>query len=275
MHGVFYNIPAADYHKVEALSASGAKLLMRSAAHWRAAQEQPMRQTPNMLLGTVVHGLVLEPETFANEIAVAPKFDKRTTFGKKAAEEFEANASGKLVVDEEMHDRARRIADAVRNHAFVKEELTDDGASEVTFFWEQYGLPCKARMDYVRGSSIFDLKTCQDASPEGFARQIANFSYHAQAAHYMAGYRETSGWDADRFVFIAVETEPPYATGVYMLDPPALQSGRTMMEIAAARYAQARQGGTFAGYAEEVIELSLPGWSLIDPAFKKVNNGIV
>jgi expansin (peptidoglycan-binding protein) len=90
----------------------------------------------------------------------------------------------------------------------------------------------------------------------------------------MAGYRETSGWDADRFVFIAVETEPPYATGVYMLDPPALQSGRTIMEIAAARYAQARQGGTFAGYAEDVIELSLPGWALIDPAFKKVNNGL-
>jgi exodeoxyribonuclease VIII len=132
--------------------------------------------------------------------------------------------------------------------------------------WEQYGLPCKARVDYLVGDVIFDLKTCQDASPEGFARQIGAFQYHLQAAHYAAGYEAINGKPLDRFCFIAVESEPPYATGVYVIDSVGLQSGRAFMAKAAKAFKQAQQPEKVkAMYADHLVELTLPNWSLAQP----------
>lgn len=257
---------AADYHAIEALSASGAKLLLRSPAHYLAARNSPREPSAAMRLGTIVHGLILEPDTFRDQFAVMPKFDKRTTIGKKAAEEFEQDNVGKMVIDEYTHERATAIATSVMQHPIVAQHLRD-GNAEVSMTWDQYGVPCKARYDYMTGSAIFDVKTCSDASPEGFAKQIANFQYHVQAAHYAAGFREVVGWDLDRFVFIAVETEAPYAVGVYTLDARSLQSGRLLMERAAEAYKLALEHATDtpASYSPDVVEISLPSWAHIEP----------
>ena len=266
--GSIFGMLAADYHKIEALSASGAKQLLRSPSHYIAAKAKPVEPTAAMKLGTVVHTLILEPDKAAIEIAVCPKFDLRTTFGKTGQAEFEAGALGKLVINEDVYARASRIADAVLAHVFIKENLTGGGDVEAVMLWRQHGVNCKARTDLLQGASIFDVKTCQDASPEGFARQIATYSYHIQAAHYAAGYREVTGWDLDRFIFIAVESEAPYAVGIYQLDPRSLQSGRILIGRASDAYKRALEmmesGVTPASYADDVIELSIPNWAQVD-----------
>lgn len=259
-------MPATQYHAIEALSASGAKLLLRSPAHYLAARATPREPSAAMRLGTLVHSLVLEPETVKDTFAVMPRFDRRTTIGKKAAEEFEQDNAGKVVLDEVTFARANNVAASVLRHPVVAENLRD-GNAEVSLLWDQYGVPCKSRIDYMTGSAIFDVKTCSDASPEGFARQIASFQYHVQAAHYAAGFREVVGWDLDRFVFIAVETEAPYAVGVYTLDARSLQSGRLLMERAAESYKVALEHATDvpASYGDAVVELSLPSWAQVEP----------
>lgn len=259
-------MPATEYHAIEALSASGAKLLLRSPAHYLAARNAPKEPSAAMRLGTIVHGLILEPDTFRDQFAVMPKFDKRTTIGKRAAEEFEQDNAGKMVIDEYTHERATAIATSVLQHPIVAQQMRD-GNAEVSMLWDQYGLPCKARYDYMTPNAIFDVKTCTDASPEGFAKQIANFQYHLQAAHYASGFREVVGWDLERFVFIAVETEAPYAVGVYTLDARSLQSGRLLMERAAEAYKKALEHGTDtpAVYSPDVVEISLPSWAHIEP----------
>ena len=268
--GTLLGTAAADYHAIEALSASGAKMLLRSPAHYLAGKAKPMQPSPAMKLGTVVHTLILEPEKAAAEIAVCPKFDLRTTFGKKGQADFEASAEGKLVVNEDVYDRAARIADSVRGHGFVREQmLSGGGEAEAVMLWRQYDVACKCRMDMLKGATIFDVKTCQDASPDGFARQIATYSYHVQAAHYAAGYREVTGWDLDRFVFVAVESEAPYAVGIYALDPRSLQSGRILMARAGVAYKRALEmmanGEAPATYGDELIEIGIPGWAQVEP----------
>jgi len=259
-------MPASDYHKVEALSASGAKLLLRSPAHYIAAKTAPKEPTAAMRLGTLTHALILEPEKFDAEFAVMPKFDRRTTIGKKAAEEFEQDHVGKTIVDELAYEKARAIAASTRRHPLVAQGLTN-GHAEVSLFWDQHGVPCKARCDYMTGSAILDVKTCSDASPEGFARQIANFQYHLQAAHYAAGFREVVGWELDRFIFIAVESDAPHAVGVYSLDARSLQSGRLLMERAAAAYhvalKQAQDAPAF--YSDMLVEIGVPTWAQVEP----------
>jgi len=259
------NLPASEYHQIKALSASTAKQLLKSPAHYLASLANPKEPTAAMRLGTLCHTLVFEPDNFAKEFAIMPKVDKRTKFGKEAAASFEADNEGKIILDEYQYEKARAIADSALAHPLVIEYMTG-GDAEVTMLWEQYAIPCKARVDYLCGDVIFDLKTCQDASPEGFARQIGAFQYHLQAAHYAAGYEAINGKPLDRFCFIAVESEPPYATGVYVIDSVGLQSGRAFMAKAAKAFKQAQQPEKVkAMYADHLVELTLPNWSLAQP----------
>jgi len=258
------DMPATDYHKIEALSASGAKSLLRSPAHFVAMKETFKEPTPAMRLGTAVHTMILEPELFDAEIAVMPKFDKRTNLGKKAIEEWAEEQKGKCIIDHYQHERAKQIAESVWAHPFFKERV-HSGKAEQTLLWEQYGVQCKARLDYCRDNTIFDVKTCQDASPEGFAKQIANFQYHVQAAHYSMGFRRIKGEKLDRFIFIAVESDFPHMVGVYTLDRTSLMAGQMKMEAAAKAYRQVLDGSSDRNYSSRVVELSVPTWALPEP----------
>lgn len=265
--GVYTGMPAPDYHAIDALSASGAKHLLRSPAHYLAQKEKPMEPTASMRLGTAVHTMILEPEKADIEIARAPKVDKRTKVGKETIELFEREHQGKLILDADVFDKAASIAEAVAKHP-VARDLLKDGQPEVSMLWKAYdGLPCKARFDYYRGDGIVDVKTTQDASPEAFARSIASFKYHMQAAHYLQGYREVTGWDAEHFTFIAVESEAPYAIGIYTLDEPSLQSGRMLMERAALAFQRANDPAEWKGYPRQSTTLSVPSWALLDPSW--------
>jgi len=255
------DMPASEYHKIEALSASGAKSLLRSPAHFVASKETFREPTPAMRLGTAVHTLILEPHKFEEEIAVMPKFDKRTTVGKKAIEEWESENTGKCIIDAFQYERAKQIAESVREHPFFVERM-DNGIAETTLLWEQYGVQCKARLDYRKGNTIFDIKTCQDASPEGFAKQIANFQYHIQAAHYSMGWRRVSGERLERFVFVAVESDFPHMVGIYTLDRNSLTAGQMMMERAAKAYQHVLNGKVEKNYTSKVVEISIPSWAM-------------
>jgi hypothetical protein len=259
------NLPASEYHQIKALSASSAKMLLKSPAHYLAGIASPREPTAAMRLGTLCHTLVFEPDNFDKEFAIMPKVDKRTKFGKEAAAQFEADNEGKTVLDEYQYEKARAIADSALAHPLVREYM-HGGDAEITMLWEQYGIPCKARVDYLTGPVIFDLKTCQDASPDGFARQIGAFQYHLQAAHYAAGFEAITGEKLDRFCFIAVESEPPFATGVYVINKLGLDSGRAFMAKAAKAFKQAQEPEKVkASYSSDLVELNLSNWALAQP----------
>jgi len=262
---IIKNLPASDYRKMDALSASSAKLLLKSPAHYLASVANPKEPTAAMRLGTLCHTLVFEPNSFKKEFAIMPKVDKRTKIGKEAAAQFEEDNAGRIVLDEYQYEKAKAIADSALSHPIVSEYMKG-GDAEVTMLWEDYGVPCKARVDYLTGNVMFDLKTCQDASPDGFARQIGAFQYHLQAAHYVSGFEKITGQQLEKFVFIAVESEPPYASGVYVLDVMALEAGRAFMARAAKAFQKAQTpANVSATYSNELVELSLPQWAMPQP----------
>lgn len=259
------NLPASEYHSIAALSASSAKLLLKSPAHYLAAMESPKETTAAMRLGTLCHTLLFEPDNFAAEFAVQPKLDKRTKFGKEAAAQFEEDNQGKIVVDEYQYERAQAIAAAARAHPLVA-EFMHEGDAELTMRWMQHSVECKARVDYLVGDVMWDLKTCQDASPEGFARQIGAFQYHLQAAHYADGYEAIHDRPLDRFCFIAVESEPPHMTAVYVLDDVSLQAGRAFMRKAAKAYQKAKDKTQVVNrYSDDCVRIQVPSWALDRP----------
>lgn len=261
--GVVDGMPAATYHAIEAMSASGAKKMRQSPAHYLLARNEASMPTAAMQFGTAVHAGVLEPDTFADVVAEAPDVDRRTKEGKAQWAEFAAAAAGKVILSPDDMARARRCINAVRAHPSAGKLLA--GAEvEKSFFWRdgRFQVPCKARWDARNHGLAIDLKTTQDASPEAFARSIATFQYHAQAAHYCSAAEHLLDESPQAFVFIAVEVEPPHAVACYALPGAAILAGAHLMNIAFARYADALASGRWAGYPETIESIALPKWAL-------------
>jgi exodeoxyribonuclease VIII len=256
-------ISNADYHADPAISASQLKEIGRSPFHyWKRyvdPDRSPSEPTAAMRLGSLVHCAVLEPKELLQRYAVGP--DRRTKEGKATAEKMLAD--GIEPVSASDFEQALSMAAAVHSHSTAGLLLGMSGQAEQSFWWDDIatGLRCKCRPDWFDGELIVDLKTCQDASPAGFGKAVANFGYQIQAAHYLAGTL------AKRFIFVAVEKTYPFAVGVYELDPEALVHGSIARHNALQRIQDCRAVGEWSGYTDGIQTLQLPGWALKDNTF--------
>jgi exodeoxyribonuclease VIII len=247
----------ADYHADPAVSASHLHAVAASPYHYWSRFINPDRppsvQTAAMKLGSLTHCAVLEPDELSKRYGIAP--DRRTNAGKAVAAEMEA-AGIEAVTAPEM-EQAMAMAASVRSHQAAA-ALLRDGKAEQSFWWDDIptGLRCKCRPDWYTGSTIVDLKTTTDASPKGFARSVAQWRYHVQQNHYLAGTF------AERFVFIAVEKQYPFCVGVYELDDAAALYGETERRTNLQTIADCRAISEWPGYGNTIQPLSLPNWAL-------------
>ena len=245
-----------QYFALEALSASGAKLLRKSPLHYKADQFKARQPTPAMVFGTVVHRIVLEPERPAFAVKYLNWASKE---GKAERERLEA--TGLPILSEADGDRATAIRDALWSDAQIAEML-EAAQREQVMLWDQHGVKCKAKADAIGDGVVIDLKTTIDAAPHEFQRSIATFGYFRQAAHYLDGYEATKGERAKDFIFVAVESQPPHAFALYRLDAASIAAGRLEMKRAAAVYRDCMQSGNWPGYEPGIATLALPRWAM-------------
>jgi len=247
----------ADYHADPAVSASHLHAVAASPYHyWKRfidPQRQPLEPTAAMRLGSLVHCAVLEPDELLQRYGVCGP--RNTKAGKEQAAAMAA--SGIEAVTEADMALAQAMCAAVREHPAAA-SLLANGKAEQSFWWDDTtaGLRCKCRPDWYSGATIVDLKTTTDASPSGFAKSVANFRYHVQANHYLAGTF------AERFIFIAVEKTYPYAVGVYELDADAMAHGAELRRQNMQTIADCRAINEWPGYSTGIESLSLPSWAL-------------
>lgn len=247
-----------QYHADPAVSASHLKAVMQSPYHYWSRyvdpERKPIEPTAAMRLGSLAHCAILEPHELPQRYGVTP--DRRSTAGRAAAEQMAAEGI-EAVTSSDMA-LARSMATAVRNHPAAA-ALLADGKAEQSFWWDDLptGMRCKCRPDWYFGSTVVDIKTTTDASPQAFARAVATFAYHVQAAHYLAGLH-----GAERFVFCAVEKTYPHAVALYELDADALALGRTTRDNALDVIAGCQAANVWPGYGDTAIQtLSLPKWA--------------
>ncbi|WP_233867233.1 PD-(D/E)XK nuclease-like domain-containing protein [Paraburkholderia adhaesiva] len=262
-HGRLDHLPATEYFSREAFSSSGVKHLLRSAAHYDAWRTAPREPSSEMAFGTVVHALVLEPDR-APPVAIAPECERRSNADKATWNAFEAGLEGRIALKQAEFDRAQRVRDAVQGHPAARELLAGI-TSEVSLFWEddEFGIPCKARLDALRGDGgIVDLKTTRNACADEFARSVARYAYHAQAAHYSSGCEHVLDASPRFYAWVAIETEPPFGCACYVAGTDALCAGRDLVVEAARIYARARREGRWRGYPDTLQPLVMPSWAL-------------
>lgn len=262
--GIIQGIPIDEYHKSIATSKSQLDQLAKSPAHYLASLTTQRKETAAMRIGSLFHGLVLEPERV--RIAVAPVCDKRTKDGKAVWESFCLENAGAEIVTAEEGEMLNGMVASVRAHPAASALLSGPGIAEGSAFWidEQSGELCRCRPDFYRQDLgiIVDLKSTEDAGPEGFARSIAKYGYHRQNAMYADGVESSTGDFVKGFVFVVTEKSAPYCTAVYSLDMQGVEIGRDQYKRLLLDLADCKVAKKFPGYSDRIETLSLPAWEV-------------
>lgn len=257
------------YHCGPGISKTGLDHIAVSPARFYSLHLDPARppekERAGQLEGQLAHCAILEPAEFDKRYAVGPDVSRAT----KAWKEWEATLpAGVVAIKPDQRETALRQAESVRKLPDVAEAL-GSGRPEVSAYWidPETGVLCRCRPDWTHPASesgviLLDVKTYSDASPDEFARQIARKRYHVQDAYYSDGYARASGKEVLAFIFVAVETEWPYAASAVMLDDQGRDAGRALYRRDLDTYARCLQANAWPGYGSAIHQVSLPAWAL-------------
>ncbi len=264
--GITANLPFAEYLAIDAMNTSTLKKVGQSPQHAQHALLTPSEPSAAFVIGDAFHGLVLEPDRFADEYAEAPDRPKRTKADKEAWEEWTGAHPNTTALKPADWDAIHKMRISVLSHETAAEILAGEGSNELTMVWEdaETGALCKGRADrfttFDGVSVIADLKSTIDASPDGWARSSARFGYHQQAAWYLDGANALAPMDR-RFLFICCEKTAPYGVTVQELDADAIAAGEKLNRIYLRRWLRCVEKQIFTGYPDGVLKFGLPGWT--------------
>lgn len=266
-------IPADAYHRDEVgvdqptLSSSVIKtLISASPAHARA--EHPRLSPdfehdadPKFDLGNVCHSLMLQGIEAAS---VMDYPDWRTGAAKEAR--AEARAHGLIPMLGKDWDRVEAMVKATREWISgldVDPLPFAKGFPERTLVWEDSGVTCRARLDWLfpDNTLIDDYKTTSaSANPATWSdRTMYGIGGDIQAAFYLRGLRAVTGKDA-RFRFIVQETFAPFALSVIDIGADVLTIGDAKVDQALAIWKDCLKNDRWPSYPTTAYRAELPAW---------------
>ena len=253
-----HDMTNAEYHAHPAISSSDVKAAhLKSIAHWRLGVR---KETTAFDLGTAVHAMVLEPE---KELVRRGPADRRGDKWKH--EKMAADFDGILLLPAAEYDLAETIAHSVIAHTPAWLDLPRTVEASVFATDSITGVEIKCRPDIFIESEglIVDLKTCASAAPRIFTRDVHAYGYNLQAAFYLRTLR-AAGLDAGRFLFLAVEKEPPYAVCLHEIDTDYLITSDAIVTKTLLKIRNAQEKGLYTTGWPEVNVIGQPAWITAD-----------
>ena len=229
-------MPMCEYLRTPALSSSALAMADESMAKYHAYRQGKIRYESRSLdLGSAVHAMIESSDTFSELYTVKPSgIDYRTKEGKA----FKEANSSRIIIDAEAMETVEGCYEAWRTSSdpLIWIARESHGEAEISRFWEEDDVLCKVRADRlvtVSGSDneylaetwpslfnpisntiVVDFKTTsRSAAPRGFGYAAKDFKYLLKSAHYLAGFK------ADAFMFVVLETSPPFHITRYLVSP--------------------------------------------------------
>lgn len=265
--GLHRNIPYDDYGRWPAVRHTVLRHFNRTAAHAREALVNPAPQTEAQAIGHAAHVAILEPERFATEFAATPYLGDRRSSKVRAEEDaFRLAHPNMTFLPPEEHALCLRLRDSVWAHPMASELLKGKGFNEASVVWTdpETGVLCKSRIDRLtmltNTGVVVDLKTTKNASRASFSKDIYGLHYYQQSAMYLEGLENVAPHPR-KFMFIAVEKDPPYCPAVYELEEDAIELGRDEFHKHLRMYADCVASGQWPGYSLGADYVSLPSWA--------------
>lgn len=275
-----------QYHALPSISKSQLDDLNVSPLHYYAWHRDPNRppraEKAGQLEGNLAHCAVLEPVEFSNRYVTTPSdAPRRPTQAQWNAKnpsqdsvaamewwsEFNTENAHKRVIDAGQYEVAMRQADAIRALPEIQDFLMK-GKAEVSAFWTDpiTGVECRCRPDFVHPLSkssvvLLDVKTFSSAARDEFRRQAARKRYHVQDTFYSAGFSAAARVNVEKFIFVVVESEWPYAAASYTLDTASREEGflewRRLLDV----YEECLRTKKWPGYADKTTQIGLPPYA--------------
>ena len=242
------------------------RLLTASPAHAREAHPKLnpsfMRQIEERFdLGTVVHDLFLEGY---DRVAIVPFDDWR----KQAAKDLrdEARARGQIPMLASQAEQVQDMLVALRSRLTqfdLAPALFTAGKPEQTIVWEDRGVLCRARLDWLHDdhSTIDDLKTSSRlAKPDQWCRTtLWSIGADLQQAFYVRGCHAVLGVEPD-FRFVIIETEPPFEASVVSVDSYSIAVANRKIDHALDLWRTCLETDAWPGYDRRIHYAEMPPW---------------
>lgn len=255
-------IDFAAYQAIDAVNISTLVEIVTSPKAYRYRRTHPRQDAAGYRLGRATHTAVLEPMRFLRDYALSTLPDFRTKVAQTWRDAQEA--AGKTVLTEAQFQAAERMRLAVHRHRVARRYLAD-GEPEVTIQWEDSGIRCKGRIDWLSPLAIVDLKTTRHPRPEAFGRDAARLLYHARLSWYRDGLFASTGKSLPA-VLIALQIDEPHDVCCYRLTDEQLDAGRRCYEGMLDTLRACLAADSWPGVSEdEEIDLPMPTWSLSQP----------
>lgn len=226
-----YDIENDIYHASAGISRSGISELKKSPLNYYKAYLSPNRlkkeETKQMLLGEAVHTMILEPNCFDERFAVSEKFDGRTSAGKTAKQHFQMINQDKKILDADQYLILHEIKKVTESNRLLN-KLLENAKIEKSLFWidSETELLCKARPDAWTPRFLIDIKTTSDSTFDEFGYSVRKYNYHIQAAMIIDAIKELTGVIMHDFIFVVIQTSPPYEPFFYNLGDYYIEWGR-------------------------------------------------
>jgi len=246
-----------EYDALPGLRASVIKLGLKSMAHMRAAAIGEIPVSSDALrFGGHFHSAILEPETFAANVAVWQGGDKRSC--PKEWRAFKAEHDTRWM-DPDEHARLMRMSAEIHGNQDAH-RLIAGARHEACYQWEIEGVgPCKCRLDGIGPEGIVEVKTTSTDSKEQFFAQAERLGYALQFGwQRLAVQLEIK----TRNVWcIAVKSTSPYWVGVFQVSEQIIKHGEDEAIRIARQYRACEVMGVFPGPCSGVQEFERPAWA--------------
>ena len=258
-----------EYNAAEGIRRSDLWKISDSPEKYKYFKDNPQEQTPAMAFGSAIHKLILEPDTFFEDYAVAPEINRRTNDGKAAWEKFVADNAGKTIITADDYNTMKEMEAKLKTVSLARSLLYEDGKSEVPVFWTdpETGEKCKAKLDRLDIGLdgryyIIDYKSALSAETFRFNSEIFKLGYHVQAGMYSEGTQIAYNLDyRPVFLFVVQEKKAPYAVNVIEVTDEVADAGNAQYHLLLGKLHDCKAVDIYPGYVGDVPNDSfVPGW---------------
>jgi len=178
-----------------ALSSSAAKDLYKSPKSYFNKAKQVNADVPALREGRLIHTVVLEEDRIKDKYDFIDIASRRTKAFTKAQDE--AKAKGKEIMLTSELNKANELCNSIRFNKDANKLFTG-GIAETPAIGELYGVPFRAKADYLKDGHLIDLKTTSKL--DGWER-TAKYLWH----YDMQGWIYSELFGVDKFTFVVIE----------------------------------------------------------------------
>lgn len=274
-------ISSAKYHELDRCSASQLEQLYRDVPAIARYKFENSESKKAFDFGSLVHALVLEPETVEDRYIKIDSAKCLTKDGKVSSrpttsayyKQAIAEYPGKTIMLDSEFNASSAVASEILDNGKLKGLLRATRHKEASLFWQlkewngyelESPLECKTRFDgiHLESGIIWDIKTTADASQTGFFYQARKLGYHRKAAFYLEAAKRIDPNKNWQFLLIAIRNTAPYLTALYRVPMQdeyhkgfSIEQGRAELLKPIEQYLKCTKNNDWPGYSSEVVDL--------------------